>query len=367
MNYSRLLDSSTDFFWLASVWTGICTAAITLVVLSALFILKAQRQKKIQRDVEFENTWQPLLAQIALGQSLPLQLVALSAGDDWRMLKLWVHAQMLLRGQASEHLRQFGIEFNLRQHALHFLNGTSKAEQILGLLTLGYLQDKASTDLLKPLLHEPSNSVALYAAWAWLNIDSSLAAAPVLAMLQQRPTSDVVQAAALFKPFKNILIAPWTDQFKVLRQQPNSPHREQQTVWLLKMAHTLNFSVDASLLRPLFNEEHSADVYIGAMRLLEHASDLNCIRPFVTHSDWEIRTQVAITLGRLGDAAEFENLQTLACDSQWWVRYRAAQSLINLAGIDRENLIQTVSLWTDRYAKDMVWHVLAEKSIASID
>lgn len=360
-----MLKDSTDFFWQASFWTGVCAFIITSLVLLALLFFKLKRQLKLRRDRTFFDEWHPLLIRTALDETALLSFPALKSGDDWRLLKLWVHLQMLLRGDASENLCKFAHELNLQSFALFFLKSPNKSEQILGLVALGYLHDETSWNLLTPLLEEPSNSTALYAAWALLKISPPRAAELVLQALMQHPTSSIVQTAALFKPFRVDLTQPWLVKFeKLCATYPASQAFESQIAWLLKIAHSINLEIPVALLIPLLQDASQIDITIGALKLIKHTDGLHAVRRLASHPDWEIRAQVAIALGRLGDDSDIERLKILTTDTQWWVRYRAAHALVYFPGIDKQALIESVSHWSDRYAKDMVWQVLAETPVA---
>jgi HEAT repeat protein len=87
---------------------------------------------------------------------------------------------------------------------------------------------------------------------------------------------------------------------------------------------------------------------------------LHAIRNLTDHSAWQVRTQAAITLGRVGDSSDTERLAQLLMDTHWWVRYRAAQSLLSLPFTDQDRLAAMVAQLPDRYAREMAQQVFAE-------
>jgi HEAT repeat protein len=72
----------------------------------------------------------------------------------------------------------------------------------------------------------------------------------------------------------------------------------------------------------------------------------------------------AKALGRIGEQRDTEKLIQLLGDSQWWVRYRAAQALAKLPWINQESLERIQAEQTDRFAEDILEQVMAEGEYA---
>jgi HEAT repeat protein len=71
--------------------------------------------------------------------------------------------------------------------------------------------------------------------------------------------------------------------------------------------------------------------------------------------------QAAKALGRIGERADTARLVQLLADREWWVRYRAAQALVELPWLKRAELAALASGLEDRYAADMLAQVMAEQ------
>jgi HEAT repeat protein len=76
-----------------------------------------------------------------------------------------------------------------------------------------------------------------------------------------------------------------------------------------------------------------------------------------------VRLQAARALGHIGDASDLPRLQGMLCDSQWWVRYRAAQALSRLPGLDHEGMQRIRAAQNDRFACDVLDQVMAERNM----
>jgi HEAT repeat protein len=68
----------------------------------------------------------------------------------------------------------------------------------------------------------------------------------------------------------------------------------------------------------------------------------------------------AKALGRIGDASDVDRLVGLLGDREWWVRYRAAQAIVELPSLGRAQLDALQAALTDRFAADILAQVMAE-------
>jgi len=67
---------------------------------------------------------------------------------------------------------------------------------------------------------------------------------------------------------------------------------------------------------------------------------------------WEMRAVVATALGAFGAEENRETLVKLLCDKEWWVRYRAAETLTR--GEETQELTRMVEETNDRFAREML-------------
>jgi HEAT repeats len=88
--------------------------------------------------------------------------------------------------------------------------------------------------------------------------------------------------------------------------------------------------------------------------------DLDTVREYLHHPSWQVRVQAVNVLGHLGSADDYACLTSLLSDPEWWVRYRAAQTLCTLPGIALSKLTLLSTQHDDPFARDMLVHVLAE-------
>jgi len=113
-------------------------------------------------------------------------------------------------------------------------------------------------------------------------------------------------------------------------------------------------------------ESPQLNMRIDAVRtlgLLAYAPAYPAILALVHSERWELRTVVATALAAYGADENADVLIDLLCDSQWWVRYRAAESLLGCA--DHAGLLQRVAARKDRYALEMMQFALDKQALRS--
>ena len=96
---------------------------------------------------------------------------------------------------------------------------------------------------------------------------------------------------------------------------------------------------------------------------MTRSEDLDLVRPLLKHQRWHVRMQTAATLGRIGIPSDEALLVGVLADSQWWVRYRAAQALLRMSHVGEAGLRRIGATHTDKYARDIVNQVLAEHAM----
>lgn len=80
---------------------------------------------------------------------------------------------------------------------------------------------------------------------------------------------------------------------------------------------------------------------------------------------WEMRAVVATAIGAFGTETNEETLIKLLCDREWWVRYRAAESLAKIA--DYTQLMQRVEATGDRFALEMMRFTLDRNAMLNAE
>ena len=99
---------------------------------------------------------------------------------------------------------------------------------------------------------------------------------------------------------------------------------------------------------------------IAALLVLLDPELLPELAHFAQSGDAEVRKNFAQACGQLGNLEQTQLLVKLMGDPVWWVRYRAAQALLKLKGMDQARLEEIRAALGDRFARDMFDQARAE-------
>jgi HEAT repeat protein len=118
------------------------------------------------------------------------------------------------------------------------------------------------------------------------------------------------------------------------------------------------------VVRRLIEQTDRVETITACLRVFNDASSLDTVRRFLGHARWEVRVQAINALARMGTAEDEPRLIVLLSDAEWWVRYRAAQALCALPSASLKRLEALGAHHTDRFARDIMTHVLSERRAA---
>lgn len=172
------------------------------------------------------------------------------------------------------------------------------------------------------------------------------------------------------------------DALSALAKHPEAPVRLYIDVFKRLEEHTRTEALDAALRNETQNSamKHAAISYIGmagltaflpriedelgaadgevriqalkAIHHLQYLSDPDLLRPFFESTSWQERMFASRIAGKLQLSRSKEVLSALLGDPVWWVRYSAAEALVQFA--DGDILLSHLSAnHPDRYARDM--------------
>jgi HEAT repeat protein len=357
---SVTLNLSLNAVWLMAVGT---LALVALLVLG-LLLLRYLRWRSAFRQKDFEVQWRPVIMRCAMGDGLAHELPHLRRREQWLFMKLWIHCQMSLRGECTARLAELGMRMGCDRMAREWLDRGHWSQRLFALLALGYLQDPSARPLLEKKLAQGSTHTALHAGWGLLQLDARTAVTPVVDALLEREDLDVVRTSVLLKQHRLVIQQALKHKLPQLVQAQQAEERQGAAMLVrwLRLARAMRLQVASSELAPMLTANQAIDVLIGAIRLVQGEQGSEAVRAHAGHADWRVRAQVARALGYIGGTAEIDTLFGMLSDAQWWVRYRAAQSLVRLSGADLEPLRRRMDTLTDRYARSMVDSVLAERA-----
>lgn len=341
----------SDPYLIVAFWTGLGALALTLLIGAQIVYLRGALRRDERREKNIIAKWRPILIE-ALTDTPPADLPVLRKNEELPFLTFWIHLHQSVRGEASAGLNDVGYRLGCDRIAHQLLRRGKRAEKLLAILAVGHLRDRSAWPQLINETAQQDSITSLHAMWALVQIAPRMACRELISMLLQRVDWPLSKVANIVQEVREecepILVEAIPDL------APGSLPRALQLVEALRIQ--LPSSQVSKLLR-----DASVDIVIAALRLSTMPDLLDAVRAHLGHPDWRVRVQVAKALGRIGDRSDIRHLQTLLSDPQWWVRYRAAQTLVGMPFIGRDELDTLCAAVTDRYAADMLRQVAAEQ------
>ena len=335
---------------------GLAAAFAALMLLTALIVRRyLQHQENLRARVV--RAWRPVLTRIAIEADAAPELPRLPARHVHFLMEEWNALNDAVRGEAAARLNDLALRLGLDDIARRMMHSREVGQQILAIRTLGHLRDPTAWKPLQEHLVSVNALVSFYAAAALVQIDAQRAMPGIMLQVAERESWPGEAMARLLvdagadiarEPIRALMLS-----LEPAKIPPLLP-------WLAHVDAVLGSEVATELLR-----RHPGDLHIVAAALLVLLDPVALpeIRGFAASADPDIRMNLALALGRLGDLEETELLMQLMGDRVWWVRYRAAQALLRIRGMAGERLEAVRARLTDPYALDMLKHVRAEESL----
>ena len=340
----------TDPVLAAAYWTGIGALLLTLLLGAQIIRLRMALRRRERRAARALARWRPVLNAAIVGET-PETLPALGKAERPHFIKLWVHLQASLRGEAGVALndvaRRLGVEIDARA----MLARGPRTERLLATLLLGHLRDRKSWDTLRELTGSPDVTLSLSALWALVRIDPPEAAAYLTPLFVERDDWAMSHVAGILKEASAPVVGVLADLLPTL-----PPERLPRA---LRIAEALRIVLPDDLLAGALA---AADIELvtAALRIVDTPGLLPRVRELLAHPDWQVRVLAAKALGRIGDRSDVDRLVGLLGDREWWVRYRAAQAIAELPWLGGAELDALQAALTDRFAADILAQVIAE-------
>lgn len=346
MAYSTLSDP----FLIVAFWTGIGALALTLLLGAEIVFLRIKLRRTERLEQKAVAKWRPIL-NAALFEDKIESLPRLASRERIAFLRLWVHLHESVRGAASKSLNDVAYRLGCDAYARRLLSKGNRAEKLLAVLALGHMRDAQAWPALLKQAGASDNVTSLYALWGLVQIDGKLAAECMTPFFIERDDWALSRVVNILVDARQdceavlISLLPTLDAGRLPRA--------------LRIVEGLRANLPVPVISELLRRD-SVDVVIGALRITTSPALLDDVKALASHPDWQVRVQVAKTVGRLGGPGEIKVLERLLTDSQWWVRYRAAHALVALPFLDNAAIASMAERCDDRFAADMLRQVQEE-------
>lgn len=346
-----VFNTTSDSFVSAALWAGAISLLLTAIVGISIIALRVALRRAERLEKATVEKWRPILNATLIGEP-PDTLPSLRKNEELDFLKLLVYFQTSLRGEARVALNDLGYRLDCDRIATHLLDRGNDAEQLLGILALGHMRVESALPSLRQHANSSDAAISSHAFWAILQTDASLAPAlvPEFFVRDDLPLSQLA----------NILKEADFDCTAILSESLGKVDA-QHIPRLLRLAESLRIQLPDTQIRALMNRDE-INIIIAALRLASSPLLLLQARKFLHSDNWRVRLHAVRAIGKIGDRSDIERLKPLLQDKEWWVRYRTAETLVDMPFVSRDDLGALVSA-PDRFARDIVTQVLAERGM----
>jgi hypothetical protein len=361
------------------LWSGII---LFFGAVWAFFISMLKRFKLIydrKRRREWEGRWKPLLKQASargdggsggtdesLDVELSLESLLDSGGTDLSnaeleyLLSEWNRFMNRLDDEHHAPLIQLAEAVGLADYALEMASEDNyMIRRIEGLTALGFLNHEEAWTHAKQAAESDQPYLSIVGTRTLVRVNPEEGLPILLDEYASRETFPSSQALSMLQHAPvDLVTEELLDQFR--RAEGD---RKVRLAGLLEAG-------DPGVIRPEIHRilQRSDDTELLA-RLLHtlgefgHPDDESLLIEFTDHSADPVRIQAVKSLGDLGSSQSAVPLTEALGDSNWWVRYRAAQSLVRIPDVSLDWLKNTREQHDDPYARDIMERVMVERNL----
>ena len=262
-----------------------------------------------------------------------------------------------VKGDCLDNLIALAKALELDTHARLLIHKRNIKNRLLAILTLGHMREKSAWDDLCELLENRNPFVSISAARSLIQIDDEKAISLVIQAILKRDDWPWPNIAHSLKQARSSVVCE-----SIAGVIKDAPAKSQNA--LLRHMETNNCQQHSSAIIDVLEITSDDQVASTCLHIVNSPRALPSIRKYLDSPRWHVRMHAATALGRLGNQSDIDSLLKLTSDPEWWVRYRAAQGLLNLPSMTVEKAQALIEEIDDRYARDIIKHVIAEESIS---
>lgn len=343
----------------AAIWSIIGTVGATMVLFAYTIGLRIATILGDRRRAALIALWRDIITVAALSHdeagSMPLP--SIPRADRIDILEEWNRTRATIEGSATDNLVTLAKRMGLPAIAKKMLTRRRLRSKLLAMQTLGHLLDKDSWAPIEELLRSDSTALSITAAVALVDIDAQRAVRQLVPMITQRRDWPRTRVSHFLCMAGSELISE--PMYRAIRSSDPD-----ELVYLLQFVQLVEADVIDALAVDLIQSSDSPAVLTAALKLISGHAGVPRIAALAQHETWFVRLQAAKALGRVGQEEHLELLEDMLDDREWWVRYRAAQSIVSLPFLGPNALRQIRNRQADQYARDMFEQALAEVGLA---
>lgn len=338
-------------------------ALVALVIASALAAvlftyalgLRLANVLYAREQAALRQTWWPVFAEAAiLGDEQTLNT------PQWpwhksrlNLLREWSRFRGGIRGGCCDNLDQLALEQGLLPVAQKLSRSRSIGHRLLAIQALGLLRDHSSWEQIAKNVKDSNVSIAITAAAALVDIEPVSAIKIVMPEIaRQRSWPRTVVGKILHGAGADIVTTPLCT---AIREADSEGAVRLLRFYEAAYIHDMDRTAEHLLV-----SSSDPAVIAAALRAVRGDLPRHLLEACVNSETWFIRMQAANLLSKFGRREDYALLEPLLSDSEWWVRYRAAQAITALPFLGPNALRKLRGRQKDKFARQIMSQALAE-------
>ena len=313
------------------------------------FIVIRKRRHRVK------TVWRAIIGKMLAGEK-PL-CPSIKRREVFYVMEEFDYIFGLIRGTELELLRQGFRALLLPISLKGMLKSHNIKNRLFALITLGNIRDADSWDLIAKHLAQSQPAVSLSAARSLVLINPERAVNEIIPIILNRKDWPWANIAHILK-----LAGPKLLCEKLSELILHATENKQAS--LLRLYDVLKCEGEYPVTCKVLKRSSEDKVASVCLNISQDPNILYLAREYANHARWHVRMNAAVAIGRFGNEDDVSLLVSLMKDSQWWVRYRAAQSLLGMPIIDHVRVQQIRMSLDDKYADDILVQVLNEREYA---
>lgn len=351
-----VLQATTAGIVDTALWAGVVVAVLVLALLAVILFLQAFHAARAARHRRIRDRWRPLILSSLCGNTESVPPV--DQRNAVPVIRLWSHYRKSIRGKSANELDDLARRAGFVEIARGLLDNRNIRLQLLAIETLGTLSDRGSWDRLNDLMSSSDPYLSMAAAQALLRIDSRKAIRRVMRQAGNRTDwiPDAIMGM-LEESGPEVVSSALPDAIREA-----SDELRPTVLQYLKTAERER--VYPALTVALEIQPDDPEVLAACLQVIGDVAipeGLGLVRQNSDHERWFVRLRACSALARIGTADDVPAVISRLSDSEYWIRYRAAEGLADMPSVSETRLLEIKETLADRYGRDMLTQVIAEK------
>lgn len=354
-----LFHSEFDTATTVALWSIAGVTVTTIVLFVYTMALRVVTLADARRRRRFLLSWRDVFARAMLSMKDAMEQVlpTVRQGDHTDLLEEWNRARSIVDGSAVENLIELARRTGIRELAVKLLKKHGIQSKILAVQTFGHLHDLTQRETVRRLVDHENTALSITAAVSLVEIDPDDGVAVVVPLIAQRRDWPVNRVSIMLRLAGSERISE--PLYRAIRSANNNGK-----IYLLKFARLMESEVLDALVGDLIRSSNNPGVLNEALKLFSGYGGVPRLAWLTQHDAWYVRMQAAKVIGRVGQEEHLSLLESMLDDQEWWVRYRAAQSIASLPFLGPNQLRKLQKKQSDRYAVDILQQAFAEVGLA---